>query len=200
MLRMRRRLACLPFCLFFLLGEGLVVSRTFNFPFTSFQSGLHHIHAPESFIEAHGLCAEGFCLERATDPVRVEDYHVVTLTYRTLLARMHARVFTNHPQLSHFLLMDARLRRRPLIMGQFRCARYGEIGHSINLRASRLQPCGSILDRLRWVPSNESVEASIRAAVALDRPMSLTTDQERALVAYRKRVLFGLGREWRPSC
>ena len=42
-------------------AHGLV-SRTFYFPFTPFQSALVHIHSPETFIETHGLCPEGFCL------------------------------------------------------------------------------------------------------------------------------------------
>jgi len=165
-------------------AHGLV-SRTFYFPFTPFQSALVHIHSPETFIETHGLCPEGFCLEKTSAPVRVEDYHVVTLTYSTPLAgRMHARVFTDHPQRSHFLLMDAE--RRPVVMGQFRVARYGHMGHCMLLRASRLQPWGSILDGLRWVPSDATVETSIREAAASTRERPGCAD----LAEYRRRVLF----------
>ena len=75
--------------------------------------------------------------------------------------------------------------RRPVVMGQLRVAPYGSIGHCMLLRASRLEPWGSILDGMRWVPSDASVEASIREWAA-GLPVAA---QNPDLAEYRRRVL-----------
>ena len=156
------------------------ISRTFHFPHTSLYNGVHHIHMPEAFLSAYSLCPEGFWLESVDPPVRIEGYHLITFTFRTLVGRMHARVFTDHDRRSHFMLMDEA--RQGVLMGQLRVAPFGAYGHAVRLHASRLRPptpweeCAQ-----RWISSDATIEASIRECTGLVQDIRLREYRRRAL-------------------
>ena len=137
-------------------------STLLHFPHSSYSSGMHHIHSPEHFLDAHGLCGPGFRLLKAEAPLVAGEYHVVSLTYGTLLGEMHARVFTNNSSLSEFLLMDSH--RRPTLIGRLRL-RVSDGGFTLRCTSTRLRDDDSVLwDIVRCMPPSAGrVEAAIRA-------------------------------------
>jgi hypothetical protein len=116
--------------------EAYSVSHTFKFPNVPFRSGVHHIHSPEYFLEAHGICPPGFVLEDTSAPVRVGAYHLTAFRFRTMFGPMHGRVFSNNRTSSEFLLLDAD--GRALVLGRLNVRRCGVAGHSLRVYADRL--------------------------------------------------------------
>ena len=94
--------------------EAYSVSHTFRFPHVPFRSGVHHIHSPEYFLEAHGICPPGFVLESTSAPVRVGTYHMAAFRFRTLLGPMEGRVFSNNRTSSELLPKKKNLTQKKL--------------------------------------------------------------------------------------
>ena len=172
-----------PLFLFLGVVVDAYLSRTFHFPHTSLYNGVHHIHTPEAFLSAYALCPEGFCIESVYPPQRVDNYHLVTFTVRTLLGRMmHARVFTDNDLESHFILTDEG--HDGVLMGHLRVERLGSHGHAVRLHASRLRPFTAWEECVhpRRVLSDASIEASIReCAVNFVKDVRLREYRRRAL-------------------
>ena len=76
---------------------------TIHLPTVPFQRGQHHIHSPEFFLPAYGLCGPRFELLEATPPV-VGRYHLVELAFRSLWGKARVRVFSSCPNRSHFFI------------------------------------------------------------------------------------------------
>lgn len=157
--------------------------QVFRFPHTPASSGMHYIHSPEYFLPAHGLCGAGFVLESTQPPEMRGDYAVLGMTYKTLWeGRMHARVFSNNANHSHFLLIDGR--GRECVMGQLRLTRLQE-GKGFGLRcyASRIRPA-SIWDVLVVGPDPrpEYIESAVHAGASDDR-------EDANIRAYRQLVM-----------
>lgn len=139
--------------------------HTYRFPRTPVSSGLHYIHSPEYFLRTHGLCGPGFTLLCTQPPVQCGDHAYTVMTYRTLWdGTMHARIFTNDGNRSHFMLMDHR--QRPCVMGHLRLLRLdASQGFALRCFASRMRPLG-------WwdlmlgspSPSQEYVESIVHAS------------------------------------
>lgn len=138
--------------------------QTFRFPHTPAGSGLQYIHSPEFFLRTHGLCGPDFSLVCTQPPVQCGDHAYTVMTYRTLLdGTMHARLFTNDGNRSHFMLMDGE--HRPCVMGHLRVLRLGRSGgFMLRCFASRMRPAGF------WnlllgssTPSQEYVESMVHA-------------------------------------
>ena len=166
-----------------------MVSHTFKFPMVPFRSGVHHIHSPEYFLEAHGICPPGFVLEGTTPPVRVGAYHLTSFRFRTMLGRMEGRLFSNNRTSSEFLLLDSD--GRAMVLGKLTVRRHGAAGHCLRVYADRLQPPG-VWDLLASTSgllpeaSEKRVQQSIRAGY-----MSMCEDLNLRL--YRCNVLYDAG-------
>ena len=171
--------AFLPFLLTMSHGGG--VSHSVRLPYVAYNSAVHHIHSPEHFLRAHGLSYPGFVLEESHPPVGSRDYQVVALTYRSLLGRYHARVFTNDPSVSEFLLLDDD--GAATVAGQLRVVRHEVRGVTVVCHASRVRPAG-LLEALLAPPrvSPERVEAAIVAGCH-------ASEEDAHLRAYRTLVL-----------
>ena len=115
-------------------GKGHGVSHSVRLPYVAYSSAVHHIHSPERFLRAHGLSYPCFVLEESHPPVGSRDYQVVALTYRSLLGRYHARVFSNDPSVSEFLLLDDD--GAATMAGQLRVVRHERCGVTVVCHAS----------------------------------------------------------------
>lgn len=138
--------------------------QTLRFPHTPAISGQYYIHSPEYFLRTHGLCGPGFSLLSTQPPMQCGDHICTVMTYQTLLdGTMHARVFTNDGNRSHFMLTDHM--NRPCVMGNLHLVHLGQ-GRGFVLRcfASRLRPLG-IWDVMLGSPSprKEYVESMVQA-------------------------------------
>lgn len=86
---------------------------TFTAPSAVFYAGANllqnHIHSPEHFLPAHGLCAPEMRVERV-HPLEVHAegaYQSISMEYTTPIeGRMLARICTDHKDRSHFFLFD----------------------------------------------------------------------------------------------
>jgi len=157
--------------------------QIFRFPHAPASSGMHYIHSPEFFLPAHGLCGPGFALESTHQPEMSGDYALLRMTYQTTLdGRMHARVFSNNANQSHFMLTDDQ--GRECVMGQLRMTRLGG-GKGFGLRcyASRIRTA-SIWDVMVGTPDPrpEYIESAVHAGASGVR-------EDANLGAYRRLVM-----------
>ena len=160
-------------------------SHTYNFPDIPYRSGVHHIHSPEYFLEAHGLCAPGFRLTETAAPVLSGVYVVTAFKFRTLMGPMEGRLFSSHPACSEFMVLNPD--GEALLLGQLKVERCGVAGHSVRAYADWIRH-GCFLDRLGLCLARGS-EAKVRAAIQ-EGYRSLHEDSNLRL--HRCRAMYGM--------
>lgn len=158
------------------------VSHTFNFPKIPMRVGVYHIHSPEYFLDAHGICAPGFELLDTHAPSSSGEYHVAAFSFRTLFGRMEGRVFTNEMCASEFMLLDQDGRARAL--GRLKVWPCG-VGHTLRVYADRIGPAGfwDVFLGGMGQATQARVEAAVRAGYC-------QSEEDPNLCAYRRKVIY----------
>jgi len=117
------------------------ILQTYRFPHSSFASGQRYIHSPEHFLPTHGIVSgPNFALRGTTPPVLLQDYWLTELSYRTAWDLGSVRVFTQHANISYFMLMTDR--QQPSVMGQIRVRPLDRGGFALRCFAQRIRPSG----------------------------------------------------------
>lgn len=159
-------------------------SHSYDFPDISYRCGIHHIHSPEHFIEAHGLCAPGFRLLETAEPVLSGVYVVTAFKFRTLMGPMEGRMFSSHPAYSEFMLLNPD--GEALLLGQLKVQRCGVAGHTVRMYADWIRH-GRLLDRLGLQLARAS-ETKVRAAI---QEGYRSVQEDTNLRLYRCRAMYG---------
>ena len=156
----------LPFLsVFFMHTNAFYVSHVLRFPAIPFSAGMHHIHSPMHFMEAHGFALPGFEILDTLQPNSMGDYVTMEFSFKTRFnCRLTARVFSSSLNKSHILLMDPD--GIPCLLGTLSVGKCSPNDHlQINAHADLLRPA-SVWERIfggeRLVKQSE-VERCIKA-------------------------------------
>ena len=133
---------------FFLDANAYVyVSHVLKFPEIPYSAGVHHIHSPMHFMEAHGFVLPGFKILDTLEPKSMGDYATMEFSYQTHFNRMlTAKVFSSSLNKSHVLLMDPN--GIPALLGTLSVIKCSSNGHLIlKAHADLLRPA-SVWERM----------------------------------------------------
>ena len=161
------------------------ILQTYRFPHSAFASGQRYIHHPEHFLPTHGIISgPNFAVLRTVPPARLKDGYLQTeLSYVTAWDRGSARVFTQHANISYFMLMTES--KQACVMGQMRIRPLDRGGFALRCFAQRIRPSGvweMLLGGARE-PAATLVESMVHASGCVP--------EDENLKEYRRLVLGG---------
>ena len=164
--------------------SAFYISHAFLFPNIPYSAGVHHIHSPTHFMEAHGFALPGFKILETRAPQSMGNYITAEFLFETYFcSRTSAKVFSSARNTSHVLVMDPN--GVPCLLGRLSLSRYGSSGHMIRAHADLLRPANGwerLLGGKRLVQQSE-VERSIKLGYSdfkndlnLNRYVSMVTE------------------------
>jgi hypothetical protein len=122
------------------------VSHVFLFPSIPYSAGIHHIHSPAHFMEAHGFALPGFQILETRAPQSMGNYVTAEFFFRTHFhGRRSGKVFSSSLNTSHVLVMDQD--EIPCLLGRLSIGRCASNGHMIRGHADLLRPA-SVWERM----------------------------------------------------
>jgi hypothetical protein len=127
-------------------ADAFYTSHMFRFPAIPYSAGIHHIHSPQYFMEAHGFALPGFEMVETKSPQAIGEYVTAEFSYRTYFCdRMTGRVFSSALNTSHVLLLDPD--GVPCLLGWLSIDKCSANGLLVRAHADLLRP-SNIWERL----------------------------------------------------
>jgi hypothetical protein len=140
------------------------ILHTYTYPNIPFSAGLHHIHAPMHFMEAHGFALPGFKITDTCRPQWMGDYVVTEFNFTTHFGgTMRAKIFSGALDTSHIIVRDCG--GEACMLGRLKVRKHSASGHVVvEARGDLLRPA-RVWERLiggQRLVRREGVERAIK--------------------------------------